>query len=118
MTTPFLSGYSWVKRVKVAVEYMAVPMPSTISSRKLKTISNIVGIKDTNLWEIIEITIQQLEGRGKLRAKRRKAVQHEEKIRRLTDDIVAGNRIVILSSISFSVVSFDYIRESIQLTLN
>ena len=106
MTIPFLSGYSWVKSVKVAVEYIAVPVPSAISSRKLKTISDIVGIKDTNLWEITE-----LKGGGKLQAKGRKAVQHEEKTKRLTDDFVAGNRTLqslFLSSISFSVVSLDY----------
>ena len=55
-----------------------------------------------NLYEFIEIiqreqavtevTIQQLEGGGRLRAKRRKIIQHEENIKRLTDDFVAGNR--------------------------
>ena len=36
-----------------------------------------------------EVTIQQLEGGGRLQAKRRKAVQHEENIKRLTDDFLA-----------------------------
>ena len=34
-----------------------------------------------------EVTIQQLEGGGRLRAKRRKVVEHEENIKRLTDDL-------------------------------
>ena len=73
-----------------------------------------------NLYEFIEIiqkeqavtevTIQQLEEEGRLRAKRRKAVQHEENIKRLTDDFVVGNRTLesFLSSISFCVGSFYY----------
>ena len=57
----------------------------------------IGGLAHPNLYEFIEIiqreqaatevTIQQLEGGGRLRAKRRKVVEHEENIKRLTDDL-------------------------------
>ena len=43
---------------------------------------------------VTEVTIQQLEEEGRLRAKRRKDVHHEENIKGLTDDFVAGNRIL------------------------
>ena len=80
----------------------------------------IEGLAHPNLYEFIEIiqreqaatqvTIQQLEEGDRLRAKRRKVVQHEENIKSLTNDIMAGNRSLesFLSSISFCVVSFDY----------
>ena len=57
-----------------------------------------------------EVTIQQLGGGGRLRTKRRKIVQHEDNIKRLTDNFVAGNRTLesFLSHYSFCVVSFDY----------
>ena len=58
-----------------------------------------------------ELTVEQIKvDEGRLRAKRGKTVQHEENIKRLTDNFMAKNRTLesFLSSISFSVVSFDY----------
>ena len=59
----------------------------------------IGGLAHPSLYEFIEIIqreqaateaiIQQLEEGGRLRAKRRKVVQHEENIKRLTNDVVA-----------------------------
>ena len=73
-----------------------------------------------NLFELVEIlkkeqattevTIEQLVGGGRIRAKRRKVVQHEETIKRLNDEFTSGSRSLdsFLTSLSDHVVSYDY----------
>ena len=73
-----------------------------------------------HLWEFIElvqkeqastdVTIEQVAAGGRRRAKRRKVVQHEKQIKRLTDEFWDGDRCLdsLLNSMSHCVVSFDY----------
>ena len=73
-----------------------------------------------NFYEFIEIIQKeqaatlyrslQLSGGGRIRAKRKKVVQHEETIKRLTEELTNGSRSLdsFLSSISHCVLSFDY----------
>ena len=73
-----------------------------------------------HLWEFIElvqkeqastdVAIEQVAAGRRRRAKRRKVVQHEEQIKRLTDEFRDGDRSLdsLLNSTSHCVVSFDY----------
>ena len=56
-----------------------------------------------------EVGIDQLAGGGRRRAKRRKVVQHEEHIKRLTAEFTDGDRSLdsFLNGLSHCVVSFD-----------
>ena len=57
-----------------------------------------------------EVTIEQLSGGDRVRAKKRKVVRHEENIKKLIDEFTGGIRILesFLSSLCHCVVSFDY----------
>ena len=57
-----------------------------------------------------EVIIEQLSGAGRVRAKKRKVVRHEETIKKLTEKFSGGVRRFesSLSSLSHCVVSFDY----------
>ena len=57
-----------------------------------------------------EVTIEQLSGAGRVRAKKRKVVRHEDTIKKLMEEITGGVRTLesFLSSLSHCVVSFDY----------
>ena len=75
-----------------------------------------------NLFEFIEViqkeqaaaevTIEQLSGAGRVRAKKRKVVRHEETIKKLMEEFTGavGVRTLesFLSSLGRCVVSFDY----------
>ena len=73
-----------------------------------------------NLYEVLElfqreqaateVTIQQLEAGGIRKAKRRKVVQREEKIKSLQDELAAGERNIdsYISAIRHCVVAFDF----------
>ena len=73
-----------------------------------------------NLFEFIEViqkeqattevTIEQLSGAGRVRAKKSKVVRHEETIKKLMEEFTGGIRTLesFLSSLSHCVVSFDY----------
>ena len=57
-----------------------------------------------------EVTIEQLSGAGRVRAKKRKVVRHEETIKKLMEEFTGGVRTLetFLSSLSRCVVFFDY----------
>ena len=59
---------------------------------------------------IAEVTIEQLSGAGRVRAKKSKVVRHEETIKKLMEEFTGGIRTLesFLSSLSHCVVSFDY----------
>ena len=57
-----------------------------------------------------EVTIEQLSGGRRVRAKKRKVVRHEETIKKLMEELTGGTRTLksFLSSLSHCVVSLDY----------
>ena len=70
-----------------------------------------------NLFKFIEViqkeqvtATEQLSGGGRVRAKKRKVVRHEETMKKLTEEFTGGVRTLesFLSSLSYCVVSFDY----------
>ena len=73
-----------------------------------------------NLFEFIEViqkeqataevTIEQLSGAGRVRAKKSNVVRHEEAIKKLMEEFTGGIRTLesFLSSLSHCIVSFDY----------
>ena len=70
-----------------------------------------------NLFKFIEViqkeqvtATDQLSGGGRVRAKKRKVVRHEETMKKLTEEFTGGVRTLesFLSSLSYCVVSFDY----------
>ena len=57
-----------------------------------------------------EVTIEQRSGAGRVRAKKRKVVRHEEIIKKLMEEFTGGTRTLesFLTSLSHCVLSFDY----------
>ena len=54
------------------------------------------------------ITSQQLEEGGIRKAKRKKVVQREEKIKSLQHDITTGETFTLISAVRHCVVTFDF----------
>ena len=53
------------------------------------------------------ITLQQLEAGGVRKAKRRKVIQREEKIKSLQHDTTTGETLTLISAVRHCVVTFD-----------
>ena len=74
--------------------------------------------KVLNLYEVLElfqreqaateVTIQQLEAGGVRKAKRRKVVQLEEKIKSLKHELLERETLTLISQLLDTVVAFDF----------